>query len=424
MKSRNIIFIQLIAVLFNTTAAFSQSGLTNARSFGLGGAYTALATGVDAGRWNPANLGLQQPPKFSIQFMSFGAGAYNNAFSKSDYDLYNGAYLNASKKAKIISTIPAEGWRFNVSGEMDLLGVAYRNYAVTVGLDFVSDGKLSRDFVDLLLNGNKLNSSYNFDGTTGGGLAFVNAGFSYGKAFTPSFLKPYVKKFALGGTIKYLRGIAAAEVTKAHGRMTTKLEGIFGDAAATVRQARSGNGFAMDLGAAAIMSKQLVVGLSLRNFPSQLKWSTKAKEYDYGVTADSLTAWDWTSSREDSVIQNHSAKRNIAGFSNHLPAVLHLGAAYYQGFVTVTGEWVQGLENRLHATTTPEFRLGAEGHFFKFIKPRLGLGFGGKRKMNSAIGLGLEFGSFQMDFAAGTWSGFLPAQSKGAGFAFGMRLEL
>jgi len=413
----------IYSILFLMNAAvFSQSGLTSARSFGLGGAYTALATGVDAGRWNPANLGLKQPPKFSIHFMSFGAGAYNNAFSQSDYALYNGAYLNASKKAGIISAIPAEGWRFNVSGEMDLLGVAYRNCAVTVGLDFVSAARLARDFVDLLLNGNKLNNSYNFDGTTGAGLAFVNAGFSCGTTLALPFLQPAVKKFALGGTVKYLRGIAAAEITKARGSMTTKREGIFGDAAATVRQARGGNGFAVDLGAAAIMSKQLVLGLSLRNFPSRLRWSTKAKEYDYGATADSLTASDWASSREDSVIQNNSAKRNIAGFSNRLPAVMHIGAAYYRGYLIITGELVQGLENRLHATTTPELRFGAEGHYFKYVKPRVGIGFGGKRKLNSTLGLGFTTGSFQLDLAAGTWSGFLPAQSKGVGFAFGVRL--
>jgi len=416
------VFVEIILFTFNTTT-FCQTGLTNARSFGLGGAYTALATGVDAGRWNPANLGLRQSPNFSMHFASFGAGAFNNAFTKSDYDLYNGAYLNAGKKAAILARIPAEGWRFNLTGETDLIGFAYQNYAVTIGLDFAADANLSYDFVDVVLNGNKLNHSYSFDGTTGSGLAFVNVGFSYGKAFTPAFLKPYVKKFALGGTVKYLRGLATTEVLGARGSMTTKFEGIFGDAQATVRQAGGGNGIAVDLGAAALMSKKLILGMTLRNFPGTIKWSRKAKEYEYGVTTDSLTAWEWASSHEDSVIQNDSEKRNLAGFANRLPAVVHIGAAYYQGYLIITGELVQGLENRLHATTTPELRFGAEGHYFKYVKPRVGIGFGGKRKLNSTLGLGFTTRSFQLDLAAGTWSGFLPAQSKGVGFAFGMRFE-
>jgi hypothetical protein len=388
----------------------------------LSGAYTALATGVDAGRWNPANLGLRRSPKFSMHFVSFGAGAFNNAFTKSDYDLYNGAYLNASKKAAILAQVPAVGWRFNLTGEADLLGFSYQNYAVTVGLDFASDANLSRDFVDVVLNGNRLNHSYSFDGTTGSGLAFVNIGFSYGKAITLSFLKPYVKKFAIGGTVKYLRGLAATEVINAGGSMTTKFEGIFGDAQATARQANGGNGFAVDFGASALMNKKLIVGMTLRNFPGAIKWSRQAKEYDYGVTTDSLTAWEWASSHEDSVIQNDSEKRNIAGFTKRLPAVVHLGAAYYQGYLIVTGELVQGLENRLHATTTPELRFGAEGHYFKYVKPRVGIGFGGKRKLNSTLGLGFTTGHFQLDLAAGTWNGFLPTQGKGMGLAFGMSL--
>jgi len=403
--------------------AFCQTGLTNARSFGLGGAYTALATGADAGRWNPANLGLRQAPKFSMHFVSFGAGAFNNAFTKSDYDLYNGAYLNAGKKAAILARISGAGWRFNLTGETDLLGFSHRNYAVTVGLDFAADANLARDFVDVVLNGNRLHQRYNFDGTTGAGLALVNVGFSYGKAFTPSFLKPYMKKFAVGGTVKYLRGLDTAEVLNARGGMTTKFEGIFGDAQATVRQASGGNGIAVDLGASALMGKKLILGMTLRNFPGIIQWNRNAKEHHYGVTTDSLTAWEWASNHEDSVIQNDSEKKNITGFNNRLPAVVHLGAAYYQGYLIVTGELVQGLENRLHATTTPELRFGAEGHYFKYVKPRVGIGFGGKRKLNSTLGLGFTMGSFQLDLAAGTWSGFLPAQSKGVGFAFGMRIE-
>ncbi|MGH7597581.1 MAG: hypothetical protein ACREOI_14600, partial [bacterium] len=118
----------------SNSVAFCQTGLSNARSFGLGGAYTALASGVDAARWNPANLGLHQAPNFSIHFASFGAGVYNNAFSKGDYDLYNGAYLNAGRKTEILSRLPADGWRFNFAGETDLFGFSYRHCAVAVGL--------------------------------------------------------------------------------------------------------------------------------------------------------------------------------------------------------------------------------------------------------------------------------------------------
>jgi len=416
-------FCSSFVLLLNTTI-IGQTGLTNARSFGMCGAYTALAAGVDAGRWNPANLGLRRAPKLSLHFASFGAGAHNNAFTKSDYDLYNGAYLNARQKAGILSRIPAEGWRFNLAGEMDLVGVSLQNYAVTFGLDFASNAKLSRDFVDLILNGNRLDQTYDFSNSTGAGAAILTLGFSYGRSLRLNLLTPYVQEFAIGGTIKYLRGLSIGEVTEASGSMTTRFDGIFGNGHAIVRQASGGNGIALDLGAAAVVNKKFSLGLSLRNFPGFINWSTNAQENEYGVIADSLTAEQWASSHEDSVIQHDSEERVIAGFSQRLPMVVHVGAAYDQGQVLLSGEIVQGLDNRLNAATTPELRFGVEGRLFKFILPRAGLSLGGKRGASSAFGVGFTTGTFHADFAAGTWSGLLPAQGKGIGVAFGMRLEL
>ncbi len=413
-----------VLLIFSATS-FCQTGLSNARSFGLGGAYTALASGVDAARWNPANLGLHRTPNFSIHFASFGAGVYNNAFSKSDYDLYNGAYLTAGRKTEILSRLPADGWRFNFAGETDLLGFSYRHCAVAVGLDFASDARLARDFLDLILNGNRLNRRYNFSGTGGSGLALLSVGFSYGRSLRAPFLKNQLKKFSAGGTIKYVRGLASAEVINAAGSMITKLEGIFGDARATVRRATGGNGLALDFGAAAMVNERLSLGLSLRHALGFINWSRDAKEYRYGVAADSLTAVEWASAGADSVIRHHAKTRDLAaGFTQRLPAVIHIGAAYNQGRVLLSGELVQGLENRLSASTTPELRLGAEGHLLKYLLPRIGLSLGGKRRASSAIGLGLAVGSFQTDVAVGTWGGILPLQSKGLGFAFGMRIGI
>ena len=45
-------------------------GQMTARGLAMGGAYTALARGVHAPQWNPANLGLPDNPKFSFTFIS------------------------------------------------------------------------------------------------------------------------------------------------------------------------------------------------------------------------------------------------------------------------------------------------------------------------------------------------------------------
>jgi hypothetical protein len=239
------------------------------------------------------------------------------------------------------------------------------------------------------------------------------------------FLKTRVKKLAAGGTIKYLRGLASAEMIEAAGSTITKPEGIFGDARATVRRATGGNGLALDLGAAAIITERLSLGLSLRHALGFINWRRDAKEYRYGVTADSLTAVEWASAGADSVIQHHDERRDLAaGFTQRLPAVVHIGAAYNHGPVLLSSELVQGFEDRPSASTTPELRLGAEARFLKYLRPRLGLSLGGKRRAGSALGVGLAAGAFQADFAVGTWGEILPLQSKGLGFAFGMRVGI
>jgi hypothetical protein len=414
------------AVIFTFNAAgFCQTGLSNARSLGLGGAYLILASGVEAGRWNPANLGLRRVPKFSVHFVSFGAGVYNNAFGMREYELYNGAYLTASRKADILWRIPAEGWQLNAAGEIDLFGLSYRNYAVTVAVDIASDARLARDFLDLVLNGNKLNRRYDFSATGGVPLhAIATVGLSYGTSIRVPFITPYVKKLAIGGTLKYVRGLMTAEVTEAAGSMITTLAGISGDAHARVRVASGGNGVAFDLGATAAITKNLLVGLALHNLHGVVRWNRGANEYEYGVHANSLTADELSSAERDSVIQSHEKKRPLEAFSTRLPAVLHLGAAYnWGGRIYVAADLVQGSQNRLGISTTPELRVGVEGRFAKAVLPRLGVSLGGNRGLSSTMGVGFRTGAFHLNMAAGTWSGVSFANGKGIGLALGMGIR-
>ena len=56
----------------------SLFGQMHARSLGMANAYTALARGVHAPLWNPANLGLPDNPGFSMNLFSVAAGVDNN----------------------------------------------------------------------------------------------------------------------------------------------------------------------------------------------------------------------------------------------------------------------------------------------------------------------------------------------------------
>ena len=74
-----------IIMILSPTLVFGQ---LTARGLGMGGAYTALARGVHAPEWNPANLGLPDNPKFSMSIFAIGTAINNNSFSLGDYNKY------------------------------------------------------------------------------------------------------------------------------------------------------------------------------------------------------------------------------------------------------------------------------------------------------------------------------------------------
>ncbi|MBD3232860.1 MAG: hypothetical protein GF315_03970, partial [candidate division Zixibacteria bacterium] len=92
-------------------------GESDARSLGMGGAYTAAARGYQSLQNNPANLGLRDNFKSSWEFFSLGAQLRNNAFSLNDYNQYTGAYLTDDDKEEILGKIPSEGLSLNVLTE-------------------------------------------------------------------------------------------------------------------------------------------------------------------------------------------------------------------------------------------------------------------------------------------------------------------
>ena len=61
-----------------------QAGPSSARSMAMGEAFTSLAMGVDAARFNPANLGLDGFRQTELELASVGVNLTNNPFSLDD----------------------------------------------------------------------------------------------------------------------------------------------------------------------------------------------------------------------------------------------------------------------------------------------------------------------------------------------------
>lgn len=414
----NLLRIPLLTLIVAASCALAQSSLGNARAYGMGGAYLMQAAGVEAVRWNPANLGLRDTPEASLLFAAFGIGVSNNAFNQTDYNLYNGAKLSAADKAAIMQRLPASGWNFNASTSLEVLGVSYRNFAFMFGVEAASEANLPRDVVDLFLNGNALNRSYDFAGAQGSGFALACVGVSYGHALR---LPRKSVQFAVGGTVKYLHGLGFIEMTQAGGYALTAVSGISGEAQAQARLASGGNGLGIDLGASAIVRRQWRLGLTVHNAFATMTWQRNVRRYEYRAQADSLTLVA-VEDNENAVFGNASQKKGGAGFSISLPPVLHLGASCDFNGVIASADFVQGLRRAYGVSSKPELRAGVEMNVVPALSTRAGVRVGGPHKLGASIGFGLHAGTFNFDLAAGALGGVVPLLGKGVGVALSVKV--
>lgn len=408
----------LLAVGLFCESSLGQSGLSNARSAAMAGAYSALARGVQAPAWNPANLGLSSERPFTINLVSFGLGLYNNAFSKKHYDLYNGKYLTAEDKANILALIPADGLRADFDTEAQILGLSFGRYAFTVSGVASSDLTFSRDLADLLLNGNELDRVYEIGNSDGDGWAVTSFAVSVGFPLTV----PIFQEFAVGASLKYLRGLGYGEVQEAYTNVRTTIEGLEGDGRFVVDFAEGGSGLAIDLGAAARLNDTWSLSFSLKDVVNYVNWSTDPQRFVYAFVLDSLTAERAESSDLDSLFRDTDETVDIDPFSSALPRKMRIGVARTTGMITLAVDYVQGFRTAAGTSATPLLAAGGELRALPWLPLRGGLALGGKEGFSTALGFGVDVGLMAWNFGATAKGGVF--SGRGLGLAFDWLLRL
>jgi len=398
---------------------WAQQGLSNARSVGMGGAYTALARGVEAPMWNPANLGLSPRNKFSVNLLAFGVGLQNNSFSKSQYELYNGKYWDETDKAAILASVPADGFRLDGVGEFQLLSLGVGMGAVSVSGMGWSDLRFDRDYVDFALNGNEFGRTYDFSQTDGRGGLVSGVGVSFG---FPVRLTP-ARETTLGITVRLLKGWLYGEVLESEGSFKTTLDGASGEGRIRTRYATGGSGLAADLGAAADLGKRWYASLVWQNVVGSVKWTRETKEWEYRVVADTLTAESASGVDADSLIHTYETTRPIASFRTGIPSKLRLGLARTGRRLVLAFDVAQDLRQDATFHQGPRFSLGVELKPIGLLPLRAGLATGGRAGTTSSFGFGLHFWTLRFDAAVVNYGGLSAGKGKGLGFAFGVKFQ-
>jgi hypothetical protein len=256
----------------------AQLPRASARAVGLVGSQTAAARGYEAIAWNPALLAMPGRPGFSVNLVQVAAQEWSNAFDAGDVFKYSGDTLTTADKDTILAKIPV-GSPFTIGAGVDAQGIALTigNFGVLIGGQGDAEGRVSRDFAELLLFGNvqrrALGSDpFTADSTGSAGWAGATAAIAMGLPIgVPT------GHLAVGATIKLTQGIAIGGVEDLGSTLQTNP--FVGEARVhllyTSPDSSVTNGFGLgaDLGAAWELASGIRLGLAIENVFSTMSWS-------------------------------------------------------------------------------------------------------------------------------------------------------
>lgn len=402
------IFVACILLFSAVTAG--ASGLSNARAAAMAGAQLSLAKGFYCPSFNPANLGLSDFQMRGLQIFGAGMSVKNNSLSIDEYNNITGAELSDAEKDELLSKIPAEGLKVSADGEISAFGYGTGNFAVSLSAIGAAEINLGRDHVELLLNGNTFADTVDLEGIFGEGYGLASLNLSYGHGL----YKNLDRQFAVGGTVRLLKGLGYQEITEANGEAVTLTTGFDGAGDLVSRKASGGSGFTVDLGATLQINRTYTVGVGFYNVVSAVKWTEKTEEHQYSFMFDTVTAVNMD---EDSLITTTDTTIEIDPFTTHLPSSIRVGFAKTQGSLLWAIDWEQGFKLAAGSSPTPRVSTGAEYRLLRFLPLRAGFGLGGKRGATYAGGFGLDFSPFHIDLGVANYSAIIGSSGKGLNFA-------
>jgi len=401
-------------------------GQLNARSLGLGGAYTALARGIHAADWNPANLGLPDNPKFSFTFISASVRVNNNSFTKGMYDKYlvdkaddnNSVYWSKSDISDILNTIPADGLLLNMSARIRTMSFSIGRFALAISSDIGANFNLARSLLEIPLNGTAVNKKYSLDDVEGTGLGFGAISMSWGQPIQVAF----AEHFSIGATLRafYGGGYGKTDTLKANIDLKSygvNIDGLF-DATYAYNSGRAGWG--LDIGTAAMLDERWTVSLALSNITSSIPWVKNIKQIHGVFHGDSLNVM--TNLKND--LSDSTWTEDSGTFISSLPPVLRAGAVYREGRVLIALDYYQGFGNGAFSDTKPRFAIGTEWSGISWLPLRAGVVLGGRIGFGTSFGLGFHPGGFRFDLAFMNIGGLTPQSSKGIGVGFDLGMDL
>ena len=444
----------IILLFIFSNLLFAQNGgilsFPDARSVAMGSQSAVTSNGIYSILANPANLSLQKSTvEIAILFPvpNMNAATGNDFMSFNDLDYYFGGvtdnngnvvgrYLNETEKATLLSKF-SEGNKIQTSTAMNLFAISVAAGKEVGSFGFSIDDIVGQrtglpiDLFDLFLNGNEVGRTYNLDDLVFSTSYLREYSLSYARDFS-SFFNGTFKSFSGGITLKMVHGYAYTGIETAGTKITTLEDHsilIENDFAVNLAVSPdfgiewdwddrkkvsnispflspAGTGLGINLGFAAELDSLWTFGLSVTDIGS-VSWDNEPVSYK---SKGSFLISDFTDSTLVDSIE--AALKPIGsysdGFTSKLPTVLRLGASFrldrylngnFPGEMLLVVGYNQGFNNSLNNTTTPLVSLGCEWKPISAIQLRTGLAFGGFQTFAWSLGLGVDLGVIEFNFA-------------------------
>jgi hypothetical protein len=385
----------------------------NAVGLGMGNAFGAVARGVDAFAWNPANLALTYENRLELNLIGFNLNAANSALSIDDYKRYfteegHGGHWDEQEIEELLDLIPEDGLDANGDAHANVLGLLFGRYGLSIQGIGKSLGVIPKSMLELSLKGNQEQfKEFSFTSFDGDGFSAAKLSLSLSH---PIEFKKFFKEFGIGLNANYYMGVAVVEVTQAEGSLITTEEAIVSTMDVVSRTGQGGSGFGFDLGAAGKINDDWTVSMVLKNMFAGITWTQNLEQNRTTFTVDSITIDNF--GELDSAVTTTTT--SIGEFRTTLPLVFHFGIAYdVRENLKVALDVEQAFGNNLGYSDKAQIAIGAEYKPTRFVPLRMGMTIGGKYKYMFGLGLGIHVGFVNLDLAYAMHQGMWPTKSTG-----------
>jgi hypothetical protein len=389
------------------SAASLSAQLANASTAatGLGGAFTARASGYNAVYWNPANLAMPGNPGFSLTF-----GAVDGNAGTHPIDLKKvadaGSTLSDAVRQQWLLDVQGEGsQRGDLGGGVTELGLSMGSLAFQVNTKVATQTDLGPGAVEAVLFGNRGQDStvHSIDLTNSG---FAASAYSTG-AVSYGMRLPIIplSGFTIGATAKYTvgHGVGIAQTNSSIGT-GSQIDIQFpyirpSQAAVDAKETNMGSGFGLDLGAAWRVPG-FRFGVSMQNVVNTFKWDTTklATRTAVGLFSDNQDPqFDGGSDASETAFSTAPTELRDRVMKQKFKPVFAAGMSFdWLPKITVSADIRQQVQGGIESGPESMMSAGAEVRWIPMVPLR-----GGVQMMTGGFGLAGGVGLHLLGFEAG-----------------------